>query len=357
MRVIDGDGHVIEDGDAIAKFMPNGYRGKIFPQLDHFHDAGKFNERREGGSGLASPPDAKGWTTFLEDAEIDWTVLYPTWGLAVGRIIDRDFALASCRAYNDWLHEAFTGQDKRLKGMALIPVQDPAAAVDELERAVTELGMCGAMLPSNGDGMKAHLGDKIYWPIYEKAQELGCPLAVHGGVHHHMGFDTYSTYYGAHALGHPFGIIIQCVGMLTHGVFDAFPKLKVGYLEGGASWVPFVLDRIDLSHRAHHQVNPDGTPVAGNPRPGEGASDYLLRFMHEGRIFVGYECDDESLGYAVQRAGRQPFMFASDFPHESTSAKYCRGEINEVLRREDLDNADKEALLAGNTVVFYGGDV
>ena len=172
-----------------------------------------------------------------------------------------------------------------------------------------------------------------------------------------MGFDSYSTYYGAHALGHPFGIIIQCVGMLTHGVFDSFPGLSVGFLEGGASWVPFVLDRLELSYRAHHQWNLDGKPVLGSPRPDENGCDYLVRHMREGRVFVGYECDDASLGYAVTRAGRGPFVFASDFPHESTNAKYIRGEIDEVLEREDLDQADKEALLGGNTIRFYGFDV
>ena len=90
--------------------------------------------------------------------------------------------------------------------MALIPIQDPQAAAKELRRAIKELGMVGAMLPSNGEGIKGHLGSKIYWPLYEEAEKLGCPLAVHVGCLHHLGMDTIGVYYPVHALGHPFGI-------------------------------------------------------------------------------------------------------------------------------------------------------
>src|SRR4030095_1969393 len=88
--------------------------------------------------------------------EIDWTVVYPTAGVAVGRIIAEDWAIAACRAYNNWLHEKFTNVSSRIKGMALIPIQDTEAACAELRRAVKELGMAGAMLPSNGEGIKGH---------------------------------------------------------------------------------------------------------------------------------------------------------------------------------------------------------
>src|SRR5262249_25340335 len=102
------------------------------------------------------------------------------------------------------------------------PIQGPQAAVEELRRAITELGMVGAMLPSNGEGIKGHLGSKIYWPIYEETEKLGCSLAVHVGCLHHLGMDTIGVYYPVHALGHPFGIMAQAAGMLSYGVFDPF---------------------------------------------------------------------------------------------------------------------------------------
>jgi len=266
---------------------------------------------------------------------------------------DTRYASAVARAYNNWLCERFTKVSPRLKGMALIPVQDPHSAAEELHRAVRELGMLGAMLPSNGEGIRGHLGSKLYWPIYEEAEKLGCPLSVHVGCLHHLGMDSFSTYYPAHALGHPFGLMIQAAAMLGHGIFDRFPNLRVGFLEGGATWVPFFMDRLDRScHEGHLQVDLEGKLLAG-PKKDESASDYFRRHVKAGRIFIGFDCDDDGLGSAVKKAGREPFVFGSDFPHEAFDAYSCRREIDELLEREDLTERDKEAVLGGNALRLY----
>src|SRR5713226_4037652 len=221
MQIIDADGHVNDRacGDEIAGYMPKGHQvSQIFPELDHLHF--RFLKQNRRTTGNPGPDD---WIRFLDTTEIHWTVLYPTSGLAVGRIVAPEWAVLACRAYNKWLYERFLKVSPRLKGMALIPIQDVDAAVEELRRAVEELGMLGGMLPSNGESIQGHLGAKIYWPIYQEAEKLGCPLAVHVGCLHRLGLDAFSTYYPAHALGHPFGIRIQAAAMLAHGVFDRFP--------------------------------------------------------------------------------------------------------------------------------------
>jgi len=351
MRIIDADGHINDyaGGEEIAKFMPNGNQSSlVFPGLDHLH----FQYLRQHRGGMDNP-GAKEWDGFLENAGIESTVLYPSAGLAVGRIVDHEWAIAACQAYNNWLYEKFTSQSKRIKGVGLVPVQDVDAAVLELRRAVKELGMCGAMLPSNGEGIKGHLGAKLYWPIYEETEKLGCCLAVHGGCHHHFGMDTFSTYYPIHALGHPFGIMVQAASILSHGIFDRFPKIRVAFLEGGATWVPFFMDRLDRSYnKSHYQVDRQGELLIG-PKPNEKASEYFKRHVKEGRIFVGFDCDDSGLGFAVKKAGREPFLFASDFPHEIFDAATCRHELEELLERDDLTKEDKEAVVGGNALRLY----
>ena len=237
--------------------------------------------------------------------------------------------------------------------MALIPIQDSEAAVAELNRAVKELGMAGAMLPSNGEGIKGHFGAKIYWPIYEEAQKLDAPLAVHVGALHHLGMDSIGVYYPVHALGHPFGIMAQAAAMLSYGIFDRFPKLRVGFLEGGATWVPFFMDRLDRSYPHHLQVDINGEFLLSS-QPGVMVSEYFRRHVKAGRIFVGFDCDDRGLGFAIKEAGNEAFLFATDFPHESFDAKHCRAEIDELLERDDITRADKEAILATNAKRFYG---
>ena len=163
--------------------MPKGNQmAKLFPEFDHLHFRYLKQNRRATGN-----PDAGAWTEFLERTGIAWTVLYPTAGLAVGRIMAPDWAVIACRAYNSWLYEKFLTKNPRLKGVGLIPFQDVDAAIVELRRVVKELGMLGGMLPSNGEAIQGHFGNKYYWPLYEEAEKLGCCLAVHVGALHHMG--------------------------------------------------------------------------------------------------------------------------------------------------------------------------
>ena len=351
MQIIDADGHVNDHacGDEIAAYMPAGNQmAKLFPEFDHLHFRYLKQHRRATGN-----PSQQDWTRFLDDTEIAWTVLYPTAGLAVGRIMAPDWAVISCQAYNNWLHDNFVSANPRLRGMALVPFQDVEAAVAELRRGVRELGMLGGMLPSNGEAIQGHLGNKIYWPLYEEAERLGCALAVHVGSLHHMGLDSFTTYYPAHALGHPFSLMIQCSAMLAHGVFERFPKLRVAFLEGGATWVPFMMDRLDRSyHDGHKQLDRHGNLIGG-PMSGEKASEYFKKQLRAGRIFAGFDCDDDGLNTAVEKAGRQSFLFGSDFPHEVFDAGKCRHEIDELLQRSDLTRDDKDAVLGGNALAFY----
>lgn len=351
MEIIDADGHINDHacGDEIARYMPKGNQmARLFPEFDHLHFRYLKQNRRETGN-----PTPDDWMRFLDKTAIRWTVLYPTAGLGVGRIMAEDWAIVACQAYNNWLHEKFLNSSGRLKGMALLPLQNVEAAVAELRRGVNELGMLGGMLPSNGEAIHGHLGNKIYWPLYEEAEKLGCALAVHVGCLHHMGFDQFATYYPAHALGHPFSLMIQAAGMLAHGVFERFPRLRVAFLEGGATWVPFMMDRLDRSyHGGHMQLDVEGN-LLGGPKEGERASDYFRRQLAAGRIFVGFDCDDDGLGTAIKKGGRESFLFGSDFPHEVFDAEKCRHEIDELLERDDLTAADKQAVLGGNAARFY----
>jgi predicted TIM-barrel fold metal-dependent hydrolase len=147
--------------------------------------------------------------------------------------------------------------------------------------------------------------------------------------------------------------MIQAAGMFSHGVFEQFPKLRVAFLEGGATWVPFLMDRIDRSfNEGHWQVDLHGELLVG-PQPGDKPSDHFRKHLKERRVFVGFDCDDRGLGFAVHVAGQEPFLFASDFPHECINAASCRREIDELLSREDLTMEQKEAVLGGNATALY----
>jgi predicted TIM-barrel fold metal-dependent hydrolase len=351
--IIDGDGHIFEDAEAISRFLPSPYKElgpipitRLLPPLDHLHSQpSKMLPEAFGGGKPVGPTE---WLDFMEYTRIQRAVLYPTNALAYGHMVNPVWAVAVCRAYNDWLADTYTLRDDRFKGMALIPMQEPKSAVAELRRAVNELGFRGAMLPTNG--LKAHLGSPEYWPIYEEAASLGCARASHGGAHGGLGLDNLNPYAGVHALGHPFGTMVSFAGIVLNGLFDKFDTLRVAFLEGGVAWFLLMLERLDRSYDTHIPYDPRGEFI--RLRDGEHVSGYVLRKVKEGQIFVGCEGEEPALAYGVKTAGEQPWIFSSDFPHEVSPAT-CKHEIEEVIETDELTQSAKEAILFRNAERLY----
>jgi|SRR5579875_3223780 predicted TIM-barrel fold metal-dependent hydrolase len=358
--VIDGDGHVLEDIPGIIAHMPSPYREMaaaagelralgtmgIFPPLDHLHTARAvetppLRDRRP----IAGPDE---WRAFLEDVGIQRTVLYPTRGLAFGHVASLDYAVVVARAYNDWLHDTYLAADSRFNGMALLPMQDPEEAARELRRAVTELGMRGAMMPSNG--LPQLLGSKAYWPVYAEAERLGCCLSVHGGAHDRFGMDHLNMYVPVHALGHPWGLMINFASIVYNGILDRFPGVRIAFLEGGVAWLLMCLERFHASHETHFQYIPPGEyGLREDQRP----DHYIIQQIREGRLYVGCETEELTMPFALKVVGNEPFIYSSDFPHEVTNES-CKHDIGELLESSELTKDDKEAILYRNAGRFYG---
>jgi predicted TIM-barrel fold metal-dependent hydrolase len=349
-RIVDADGHVLEDKEAIKRYLPAGWQGNtttrtfgVFPHLDHLHHVLARNP-----PGAFEDPSPEGWVRFLDGLGLDAAVLYPTDGLVFGKMVDVDLAIGTARAYNDWLHATYLQRDPRLKGIALIPLQEPEAAVAELRRAVTELGMVGALLPSTG--LPTHLGDKLYWPVYAEADRLGCCLSVHGGAHSGLGFDHLNVFAAIHALGHPFGITIAFASLVINGICDRFPNARFAFLEGGVGWFIMALERLEGSYKAFTPYDPRGEYL--RLEPGETVADYVRRHVRAGRIYVGVEGGEPALAYAVQTLGPEAFVYSSDFPHE-VNLDTCRHEMDEVLENAALSLDDKRAIFYRNAERLY----
>ena len=353
MKVIDGDGHLFEDADAISSHLPSPYEEdgpypmpKLVPASDHLHV--QLGKLLPGAFGGGKPVGPKEWIEFLNKVGIEATVLYPTYALGYGQLVDLDWAVAVCRAYNDWLADTYVRRDARFKGMALIPLQDPPEAVKELRRAVTDLGLSGAFMPSNG--LPLPLGAKPYWPIYAEAERLGCGLAIHGATHSRFGLDHLNVYAPIHSLGHPFGQLISFASIIFNGIFDKFPGVRVAFLEGGVAWLLLALERFDRSHETHIPYDPRKELL--QLRQGQSVEDYIKEHIRAGRIFVGCEGEESDMPYLVKRVGVDPFFFSSDYPHE-VNAQMCKHEIEEVLESSELTEDQKAAILHTNAERFY----
>ena len=352
-RVIDADGHVMEDIAAVVGFMSEDFRTRSFadnirspfPPLDHLHAANRHTTPPGAFANVA----AEGWVEFLEDVGVESTVLYTTAGLGVGKIVSKDWAVDVTRAYNDWLHHTYLTVNPRFRGMGLIPLQDPKAAAAELRRIVEDLGFVGAMLPSTG-ASQPHLGSPRYAPVYEEASRLGCALGIHGGAHEGFLLDDMSPYAPVNALGHPFGQMVNFAGIIFNGIFDKYPGMRIGFMEAGAAWLLTCMERFSGSWAAHVQYDPNERFL--KLKDGESVADYIRRQVANDRIFVGVEGDELTLAEAVRQVGNKPFMYSSDYPHEVDN-ETCKEELAELRENPELTDDDKAAILWRNAQRFY----
>jgi uncharacterized protein len=333
MSVIDADGHVTETQDQIAKYLDEPYRRR--PTSQFFFPWDGWDRRMLGTLGeYAATADA--WLKALDRGGMEMAVLYPTLGLFMSFLRDRQWAVALCRAYNTFMHEEFTRKSTRLKAVALLPLQDPEAAALELRRAVRELGCVGAMLAADG----AHvLGDARFTPIYEEAARLDTMLGVHASGSHlgGGGLELFPAFIQTHTCSHAFGQMRQLTSIVLEGIPERFPKLRIAFLEAGCGWAPYWIERMDEEYSKRASEAP-----ALKKKP----SDYV----RSGRIYFSCEADECLLPQAMTLIGDGQIVYASDYPHWDGSYPHSLGELR---GREDLSEAQKHKVLADNARRLY----
>ncbi len=147
MSTIDADGHIVEKDTDVRKYLPEPHCKRGRPLLPS-------DGMDTGMGGLVGGLEDNDIPTRLKDMDtegIDISVLFPTSSFAVNGLIERDYAIVYARAYNDFIAEVCR-QSPRLRGIALLPFQDPAAAVQEANRAVTQLGLAAIAGHSGNEG-------------------------------------------------------------------------------------------------------------------------------------------------------------------------------------------------------------
>jgi predicted TIM-barrel fold metal-dependent hydrolase len=332
MNAIDADGHIVErDGD-IRKRLPEPFSkrsGSLLPSDGMDTNMGGRVGGREGND----------LQTRLKDMDLEGiqtSVLFPTSSFAVNSLIERDYAIAYARAYNDFIAD-ICKQTPRLKGVALVPLQDPKAAVTEANRAVTQLGLVSIAVASQG--MKQHLGDSAFWPLYEEMQRLNVPLCVHNRREGPAGEIRFDSFIFMHTIGRPVETFIQFAGLIYGGIPERFPRLRIAFLECGVGWVPYWMERMDEEWEKRGQIE---APLC-KQKPSE--------YIKGGNLFFATEPEEEALPYVIERIGDDKILFASDYPHWDGMFPY----VTKTIRgRKDLSERAKNRVLGENAARFYG---
>ncbi len=338
IEVIDADGHIIEPTEQLAAYIDPAYREYgAMPGHRGYYPSDAWDRSVRGTLGEPAG-DAKAWLEAMDRGGLASAVLYPTSGLGIGWVREPDFAVALCRAYNDFLHQEIMLKSPRLKGVALLPLQEAPEAVKELRRA-KDLGFVGAMLPAVG--LRKPLGHDDFWPIYAEAERLGLMVGVHATVRgpHFYGADLFDRFVEVHTLSHPFAQMIQMTSLAFQGVFEAFPRLKVAFLEAGCTWVPYWLGRMDEEWEKRGKLEA--------PRCKRRPSEYLTT----DRVFYPAEASEWLLGPTKEALRDAGIFYASDWPHWDNGFPE---NIHEMQKRQDISEETKRQILSDTAQRLYG---
>jgi predicted TIM-barrel fold metal-dependent hydrolase len=362
--IVDADAHVNESLDALEQFIEEPYRsrrprtltdttgrsrilleGRLYPEprLRQAHSRGVEGVHLGGSRPGAYDPSAR--LADLDVEGIDVQVIYGSLGLAVTSIADADFAVAMSRALNDYYADFCGEAPARLRCVATLPLQDVAASVEEMRRAVRELGHVGVVIPPNVDGR--NLDDPAFAPVFAEAERLDAPVSVHWGNGAYLraaGTERFDTHFMVHAVGHPFEQMIAFASVVCGGVLEAFPQLRVGFLEAGCGWLPFWAERL------HEHWERRGAEM---PRLRADPLEYLAR----GSCFFTTEPDEQGLPAALGTAGVGNLMYASDYPHSDSKFP---DSVRCLRERRDVSEDVKGKLLGENAARYYrlgGGPV
>ncbi|MFI5280665.1 MAG: amidohydrolase family protein [Gemmatimonadales bacterium] len=242
-----------------------------------------------------------------------------------------DRAAALSRLVNDAFAAVIEERGAHFTALATLPLNDPAASVKELRRSMDQLGLKGAMLFSNVNGVA--LADPRYRPLYEAADALGAVLYIHPT--NPVGVEAMTDYWLMPLVGFPFDTTLAAAKLVMSGVAERFPRIRwvLGHL-GGA--IPYIAERLDRGYHAFEECR------ANIKQP---PSEYLKRFYYDTVNF-----DVGALRLAIEFAGADHVLAGSDYPHQIGSMK----AMLESIRALRLGAAGEAKILGGNATKLLG---
>ena len=363
LRFVDCDMHIMEPVDLFDRYLDPKYRDRVSVPVGadgkrkrgviiidgepttYDHETQQHRKPHEGirkkdtsqalsGSRIADGGylnfaidrnyDAEAQVMGMELEGIDIAVLFPTMGLSlIARDnMDPNLSLALCQAYNNWIHEFCQHSPDQLKFSAMLPMHDVNLAGAELVRCVTELGAVGSFVRPNR--VNGHFWHSNYWnPLFALHEQLDVTLGFHegtGAAYSHMNVLYGENRFYRHVASHWIEMQQTMIAMLIAGVFEFYPKLRVGYLEAQNSWVPGILTRIEWDYpqyRDSHAPYLSLTP-----------KEYFQR-----NCWAAVEGSEPEIEATASLIGADRMCISTDYPHfDSNFPNVANNLMNNVTR-------------------------
>lgn len=295
----------------------------------------RFAREKRFSIGSQTMTDVAARLNDMDAMGIDVQVIFPTVFL---QQMSEDilFEAALMRSYNIWMGKTCAQAPDRLKWAAIVPLRDPHLAIDELHHArqlgASVVGLFGTV----GETM---LHDRYLDPFFADVEKLGTPLGVHAGWSHPGIMRSMDDMTGARAVSFTLPVMMGFYSFLAGGILERHPGIKVAFLEIGAQWVPYLVQRIDHYHAADKAL--------GYPLPVRRPARETLR---ECQVFFTPEADEIFLPQVAAYVGEDRLLFEGDMPH----AEAREGAKDELLARTDLSETLKWKILSHNGREFLG---
>ena len=228
---------------------------------------------------------------------------------------------------NDAFADVVRAKNGRFLALATLPLNDPAASVKELERARRTLGLPGAMLFSNVNGVG--LDDQRFWPLYEAANDFDAVLYIHPT--HPVGVECMTEYWLMPLVGFLMDTTLAAAKIVFAGVPERFPKIRWALCHMGGA-IPYLAERLDRGFHAFSECR------AKIPRP---PSDYLKQFYFDTVNF-----NPQAIQLAISFAGAGHILAGSDYPHQIGSIP----QMLDTIRSLKISEEDRAAILGGNAL-------
>lgn len=359
--VFSADGHFVEPNDLFSEGLPPSLRkfGLHSEVQDEFilSKAGdKVLNRtpinrgppRLGADGEPfGRPDRRGNREVeyrLQDMALDGVdaeIVFPSLGLTAFMIENAEAELATAQVYNDWLHGLLKDHTDTFVRCGILPVRDFGNTVAEMER-LAALGFTSAMIPSLIDkdsGLPAYTSD-AWDPVFDAAQRLGIVFALHTGT----GRTDVRSFRGPG--GAVMNYMVQATdGMITigamvsGGLLDRFPGAKVCVIEGGASWLAALAERMDEVYAAHDMFV--------RPKLSLKPSEIIAR-----QAACSFQTDRAGI-MARSVTGTQALLWGADYPHHEGTFPRSREVIAHLFDGIDISEQDKADIVGGNAARLF----
>jgi len=274
-------------------------------------------------------------TQLLDEWALEYGVLTPLFG--AGGMVNLAYGAALASAVNDWQIAEWVEQDKRLRGSIVVAYEDGELAAEEIDRVGDDPGFIQVLMVVR---TREPLGHRKYWKMYEAACRHDLPIAIHfggsgGGPITGAGWPSH--YIEDHG-GMPQAFYAQVISMVTEGIFERFPTLKIVLIEGGFGWIPPLMWRLDQTwQRLKDEV----------PQVKRLPSEYIREHFWITTQPMEEPPQRQYFFQLLEQLGMNDrLMFATDYPHWDFDAP-------DRALPEGLSGALKRAILAENARRLY----